>query len=229
MIYIYYAYIIHIYYIFRLYYILYIIYIGIHTYNILCIYYIFSIEYSLNILYIVYVWKICPALYLRITWLTEFCRIFLSSFNIWKTYSNMFFFVFIWILKFDFNSVSILSFSWSYKNVSMYTTRCTKNLGKQPSKWTTMCKTLRKEPSRSWGRNFSSRNQIRKQRKQLWLRIYMIFKICSYFFKIIPDDWLISLSTHRYSVIFNSMGEDLCYNFGDVCSLLSLNYDPILF
>ena len=54
----------------------------------------------------------------------------------------MFFFVSIWILKFDFNSVQILSFSCSYKTVSMYTTRCTKNLGKWPSKCTIMCKTL---------------------------------------------------------------------------------------
>ena len=54
----------------------------------------------------------------------------------------MFFFVSIWILKFEFNSVRILSFSCSYKNVSMYTTRCIKNLGKWPSKCTIMCKTL---------------------------------------------------------------------------------------
>ena len=55
-------------------------------------------------------------------------------------------------------------------------------------------------------RNVSRRNRIRKQRKQLRLKIYMIFKICCYLFKVIIDHWLISLSTHRYSVVLNSIG-----------------------
>ena len=81
-------------------------------------------------IYTVYVWKICPACYLKITWLIECPRYFHRILICENMFKCKAYFVSYLILKFGFNSSSILSFSCSYIKVSMHRTRCTNNSGK---------------------------------------------------------------------------------------------------
>ena len=96
------------------------------------------------------------------------CIIILICENIFK--SNAFF-VYILMLKFDFNSIWISSCSCSCQKVSMYKIRFTKIRRKKSSKGTIVCKTLRKESSNSGGRKLPGRNRIRKRRKVWRLKI----------------------------------------------------------
>ena len=128
-----------------------------------------------NTYYIIhFTYSTCPACYLRITWLIEYVGYLYQSLICENMFKCKMFFVSILILKFDFNSIWVLSFSSSNKEVSMY----------YETSWEITfqihhhVKTLIKERSSSGGRKLPRRNRIRQWRKHWRLKIYVIFKTC---------------------------------------------------